>query len=220
MSSAVGPERSGPPERSEKAERAERAERTWAGSTLEARRAQRRETLLEAALELVGSGGAAAVTVRSVCRQARLTDRYFYENFPSRDDLLVELFSGVMADMFTTVNRVVESTKGARRAKARAGIEAIVMLIQQDPRKARLVFVESLSDPALVKAGIGGMPALSRAFRSYVPATRSREKQNMTTVALSGGIAALLVAWQSGDLKVDVEELVDHCVDLIVASGK
>lgn len=201
-------------------ESAAKVERIWGGSTLETRRAQRREALLEAALDLIGESGASAVTVRSLCRKARLTDRYFYESFPSRDDLLVELFRSVMAEMFTTVAQVEQETKGSRRAKARAAMETIVELIRQDPRKARLIFVESLSDPALVRAGIGGMPSLSRAFRPYASSAKGRPKQNLTTVALSGSIAALLVAWQSGDLKVSVDELVEHCVDLVVAAGK
>ena len=54
------------------------AERIWGGSTLTERREQRRVALMDAALDLIGEGGGAAVTVRSVCRRASLTDRYFY----------------------------------------------------------------------------------------------------------------------------------------------
>ena len=53
----------------------------WAGTTLADRRADRRRRLLDVGLDLLGSRGSAAVSVRSVCRTAQLTDRYFYESF-------------------------------------------------------------------------------------------------------------------------------------------
>lgn len=48
--------------------------RTWAGSTLAERQAVRRTQLIAAGRELLGAGQ--AVTVRAVCRAARLTERY------------------------------------------------------------------------------------------------------------------------------------------------
>jgi AcrR family transcriptional regulator len=66
--------------------------RLWGGTTLTERREARRTALLEAALDLIGEAGAAAVTMRAVCRRAGLTDRYFYESFSDRDDLLDVLY--------------------------------------------------------------------------------------------------------------------------------
>jgi AcrR family transcriptional regulator len=70
--------------------------RTWGGSTLDDRRDARRERLLEVGLELLGGPeGPAAVSVRSVCRHAKLTDRYFYESFADRDELLLAVYDRV-----------------------------------------------------------------------------------------------------------------------------
>ncbi|MCW2985532.1 MAG: transcriptional regulator, TetR family, partial [Conexibacter sp.] len=60
----------------------------WAGSTLEDRAAARRAALLEAGVELLGTEGAAGVTVRAACRATKLSERYFYESFDGRDALL------------------------------------------------------------------------------------------------------------------------------------
>ncbi|WP_280503073.1 TetR/AcrR family transcriptional regulator, partial [Nocardia farcinica] len=69
--------------------------RIWGGTTLTERREARRAALLEAALDLIGEAGAAGVTMRAVCRRANLTDRYFYESFSSRDELLDVLYRSV-----------------------------------------------------------------------------------------------------------------------------
>ena len=45
------------------------------------KRGRTRQALMDAALDLVATDGVAAVTVRGVCAQARLNDRYFYESF-------------------------------------------------------------------------------------------------------------------------------------------
>ena len=37
----------------------------------------------------MGTEGAAAATMRATCREAALTERYFYESFANRDELLV-----------------------------------------------------------------------------------------------------------------------------------
>lgn len=193
------------------------AGRLWAGSTLEVRRAQRRVRLIDATLDLIGESGTSAVAVRSVCRRAGLTDRYFYENFPSRDDLLVAVFEEVAADLHAAAANAIESVSDDHRGQARAAVRAIVDVVRQDPRKARLVFVDSLSEPALLAAGIGGMPTLSRLFRQhFAPSGGTDATRRMTTVSVAAGVAGLLIAWQAGDLKVTDAELIEHCVDLIV----
>src|ERR1700721_1384529 len=66
--------------------------RSWRGVPLETRRAERREVLVDAALELLGTQGGGAFTVRGVCLEARLNARYFYESFDGLDALFVAVF--------------------------------------------------------------------------------------------------------------------------------
>lgn len=60
--------------------------RIYRGATAEARREQRRTKLIEAALDCFASRGVAHTTMRDICSQARLTDRYFYESFRNTKD--------------------------------------------------------------------------------------------------------------------------------------
>ena len=90
--------------------------RGWAGTTLEGRRGQRREQLIEAGLDLLGTHGAAAVSVRSVCRHARLTDRYFYESFADRGELLLAVYDRVAAQAADALVQAAASGGGEIRA--------------------------------------------------------------------------------------------------------
>lgn len=49
----------------------------YRGIGADERRAQRRRLLIDSALDCLHQDGLAAVSVRSVCAQARLTARYF-----------------------------------------------------------------------------------------------------------------------------------------------
>ena len=55
--------------------------RLWQGQTPDARQADRRQRLVEAGIELVGTQGVAALTMRAACREAAVGPRYFYDVF-------------------------------------------------------------------------------------------------------------------------------------------
>jgi AcrR family transcriptional regulator len=94
--------------------------RTYGGVSGGERQAGRREKLLEAGLELLGRDGWSATTVRAVCAEAGLTERYFYESFANRDELLVAIFDRVAAEAATAVPAAVEAAPQDARAKSRA----------------------------------------------------------------------------------------------------
>src|SRR3546814_8101517 len=61
--------------------------RSYGGVDGALRVAQRREALIEAGLELMGSAEP-ELTVRGVCKKAGVAARYFYESFTDRDALM------------------------------------------------------------------------------------------------------------------------------------
>ena len=60
------------------------------------RRAERRELLVDAAFELLGTDGWNGTTVRGVCQAAHLNPRYFYESFDGLESLLLAVFDDLM----------------------------------------------------------------------------------------------------------------------------
>jgi AcrR family transcriptional regulator len=198
--------------------------RTYGGVSGEDRVSGRREKLLEAGLELLGRDGWNATTVRAVCAEARLTERYFYESFANRDELLVAIFDRVAAEAATAVLEAVDAAPHDARAKSRAAIGSFVELLSDDPRRARAMLIESIGSPVLEhrrEEWARSFAALlgEQARRFYGAESLSESDSELTSLALVGALSELLVAWLDGRLEVSKERLVEHCVELFVAAA-
>ena len=66
-------------------------ERQFKGLSLSERKEARREKLIEAGIATYGTLGF-SVTVKDVCQEAKLTERYFYESFKKSEDLFQTIF--------------------------------------------------------------------------------------------------------------------------------
>lgn len=69
--------------------------RRYAGLSGDQRAALRRESLLEAGLDVFAATGKGGATMTAICAHAKLTERYFYESFTSRDELLQKVLDGI-----------------------------------------------------------------------------------------------------------------------------
>ncbi|MEJ5255846.1 MAG: helix-turn-helix domain-containing protein [Acidimicrobiales bacterium] len=78
-------------------------ERLHRGRTMRERRAQRRQALLDSALELFGTRGYAATSIEELCRTSNVSTRYFYEEFQNREDLLASLYEDLLARAWEAV---------------------------------------------------------------------------------------------------------------------
>jgi AcrR family transcriptional regulator len=208
--------------------------RIWGGSTLDARRDARRERLLDVGLELLGGpGGAPAVTVRSVCRHAKLTDRYFYESFADRDELLRAVFDRVGGEAREVLARAVAETAAGSgsadatpEAVARAAVRAFVEMLTADPRKGRVLLLAPITDPGLNERALRLQPAFTELLRLQLaagtgaaagdPGAAVPLEQRLTAAALIGALSQLFIRWLDGSLAVTVPELTDYCVRMLV----
>ncbi|MEW1613720.1 MULTISPECIES: TetR family transcriptional regulator [unclassified Streptomyces] len=194
------------------------AERSWGGTKLADRRAARRRILLDTAERLAGAEGCAAVTVRSVCREARLTDRYFYESFTGRDDLLLAAFERVADEARRALEGAVARSGPQSGPRARAAVTAFVALVLDAPHKGRLLLLEPFADPALGARSHRLMPVFTDLVGGQLSRTGDDIDRRMTAHALVGGLANLFAGWLHGTLDVPRERLEAHCVELVLAA--
>ncbi|MFC4003472.1 TetR/AcrR family transcriptional regulator [Prauserella oleivorans] len=190
--------------------------RTWAGTTLSDRKAARRRQLLEAGLDLLGSGGSSSVSVRAVCRQCKLTERYFYENFADRDELIIAVYENVVTEAHQALVDAVSTAPRERRARAEAAVTAFVELIIDDPRKGRVLLLAPFADPALSRRGVERIPMFAELVRDQLSDKVDEDDRAMTATALVGGLANLFTAYLGGTLQVSRERLIAHCVRLVL----
>lgn len=88
-------------------------QRSYAGRTAAERRADRRERLLTAGLELFGTDGYARTPIERICATAGVSTRNFYEEFTGREALLMALHDRV-------THRALDAVATALRADAGA----------------------------------------------------------------------------------------------------
>lgn len=112
--------------------------RVYAGQSPQARQAQRRRQFLLAGLEVFGTQGFRHATVRGLCRQAQLTDRYFYQEFGSVEGLLQAVYCYCMDDIRS---RLLDALQGA---EAGADMQLLV-------DRALTVFFTALEDPRVAR---------------------------------------------------------------------
>jgi AcrR family transcriptional regulator len=197
-------------------------QRSWRGVPLEVRRAERRELLVDAAFELLGSDGWRGTTVRGVCQAARLNPRYFYESFDSLEALLIAVFDRLVAEATERSVRAIDAAGPDPSARAVAVIEAIVRYVTDDPKRARILFVEALGNERLGRRRLDTMHATAEFLERYAWRRTGVADDRIGLVAshlLVGGLTELVVTWLDGHLPVSLDELVEDAAALMVAVG-
>jgi AcrR family transcriptional regulator len=195
--------------------------RPYGGISAEERVAERRERLLEAGLEEFGTRGFGKTGVKDICRAAGLTDRYFYESFRDSVELFTAVFDHATQHLFGVVARALAEAPANPEAQSRAVIEAYVRALADDPRLARVVFIEAPSAGPEVEHH---MRATLRRFarlveagaRPYLPAGMSDAALRFGATSLVGAIERLMIEWQDGELGLSVEEIIDYLVRMLL----
>jgi AcrR family transcriptional regulator len=193
-------------------------------SSQEERKAERRERLMEAGLELFGTVGYAQTSVRAVSAAASLDSRYFYESFGSREDLLYSVYQRIVGDIFV---RAAEATAQERtiEGQARAGVRAAWTVVTEDRRKARIVALEVVG----VSERLEQLRRLNRQALAQLTADnavslagrgiRLRLDPVLTARFLMGGVVEILLEWINGELDATLDEVADHFTALFTAAA-
>lgn len=196
--------------------------RSYGGEAGADRVARRRAALIDAALELLGGEGAAgAVTVRGVCRQAGLTARYFYESFPSAEDLVAKTFDTVIAEIATGGLAAFETGVDVED-KVGLAVGAIVDVIDADRRKGRLLFSQSLQSPTVAVKRMESTALFAMLTLQTASGIFDVEPGPEALAAVHfqvGGLARLLAAWLEGEFEMERDAVVATSVRLLLAVG-
>ncbi|WP_394839864.1 TetR/AcrR family transcriptional regulator [Pendulispora rubella] len=198
--------------------------RVYGGLPHLARSEQRRQRLLEAALDAIGEAGIKGLSLRAVCARAGLTSRYFYESFPDLDALLLALFDSVIDEVTAAAVQAVATAPWEALARSRAGLEAGIHVVSSDHRKAKVLLVSSSGHGPLQQRRreklvevAGVMSKITREFYGAEKITPTDAR--LTTITFAAGFIELLDEWLSGTLAIPLPRLVDHMAKMFVASA-
>src|SRR4051812_24811802 len=192
--------------------------RAYGGISADDRIAARRAKLLDAGLELFGTRGFGMTGVKDVCREAGVTDRYFYESFNDSRALFLAVFDRLTDELFVDVATAAAQTTDAER-QLRNAIGTFIHALADDPRKSRVLFAEAAAAgpeaAAHMRTTLRRFAALVAATaRQHLPADTPDEDVQLVALSLVGLLERAVTDRQDGALDIPVERLIDRCVAL------
>ncbi|MFV8054590.1 TetR/AcrR family transcriptional regulator [Mycobacterium sp. 48b] len=193
--------------------------RPYRGQAADARSADRRARLLRAGVDLVGTQGVSAMTMRAVCREAELSQKFFYESFSDTDDLLREVYRSTFEHARRVINDAGDPAADLA-SRIRAGVRAAAQLVRDDPRICRILLVEPIADLGLrqfVRDTIGTM-TLGGLTAPIEGAAATPERAKMQYATVFGAIISLFIEWTEGNLGSDREMFVEHVTTMLLSS--
>lgn len=119
--------------------------RLYGGVSKEERERQRRERLVQAALEVFGEQGYHASTVRDICRQAELTSRYFYESFDGMEALFEAVYVSVSRELMHKTVLALQACVMDPEKLAEAALRTFLEFVREDPPRARVMLIDALT---------------------------------------------------------------------------
>jgi AcrR family transcriptional regulator len=179
----------------------------WTGVPLRDRQALRRDELIAAGVKLLGGPGGPGLTVRAVCREAGLTERYFYESFSDRDEFVRAVYDDVC-------RRAMSALLHAQ--SAREAVEGFVTLMVDDPARGRVLLLAPASEPVLTRSGAEWMPDFINLVQHKLTRIADPALQAMVATGLIGSLTALFTAYLEGRLSATREQFIDYCVGMLL----
>ncbi|MEY2840663.1 MAG: hypothetical protein RJB60_2962 [Pseudomonadota bacterium] len=190
--------------------------RRYGGVSAEARQAQRRERLLEAALDVFGTEGYASATMRLICAKARLTERYFYEQFTGLDDVFQILHQQLSDGLIESVAQAyAQHLSHASDERLRACLRAFFQYIQNDPRRARILLMDAVftgrTDVMDKTTAVQRMLCmLNRRIEQMYPGALSQVDVELIAGGIVGMVIHTATIWAARGFSASMDQIIDH----------
>ena len=163
-----------------------------------------RARMLAAMVEVVSELGAGNVTVAHVVARSGVSRRTFYELFDDREDCFLAAFDDAIEKIAAAVVPAYEREK-AWRERIRAGLTALLELLDYDRGTGRLVIVETLG------AGPRALERRRRVLAQVIVAVddgrREAKKDGPPPLAAEGVVGAVLAVLHARVLEGDTVRL-------------
>ena len=199
--------------------------RSYGGASADERVAERRIKLMDAGLKVIGEVGYNAATVRAICVEAGLTERYFYESFENSEDLLCAVYNRIIENTKQRAQSALLTAKGDPEAMARAVLSQYFQICR-DPHIARVMLFEILGvSPrvdTLYRQAMEDFAELIRASVQMSVRVQHLQKldQGMLSAALVGAVVQIAMRWVLGGYKQPLELVVASAYTIFVAINR
>ncbi|MER7545741.1 TetR/AcrR family transcriptional regulator [Actinomadura sp.] len=199
--------------------------RSYGGRSAEERRAERRERLLAAGLELFGTRGYAATSIERLCATASVSTRNFYEEFTGREELLTALHSSINQRAAEALAAAyAEAADADLGTRVESAVRAFVTVTASDPRWARIAFVEVIGVSASLEQHRFRWrgrweDTLTTMAREAVERGEAVDRDyRLTMIAVIGAVNNLVHHWSARDQDIPLDDIIAELTHLILAA--
>ena len=200
--------------------------RIYGGQEQHERMATRRQRFIEAGIELFGSVGYQATTMRTLTAKAELTNRYFYELFETMEDLLIACYEQVMNDFGSRLQQVMEHNHATLKDRLRAATRCYFEEIRK-PCFARITQVEVIGvsarlDALYIKAyRVYGKQLIDYLCVKKPPSSTIQERElAILGEALAGAMSIAGAMWMRSRYQDDIDTLVDAILKILMGTAQ
>lgn len=200
------------------------AERSYRGVSQEQRMKVRREAFLKAGMHLFGTNGYRATTVRDLCGEAKLTDRYFYQSFDGTEDLLCAVYVSIMDDLESQLNQLYQGFEQAQ-VDARRVVLKTFFESMRNPVVAKIVLVEVLGvsqrvDNLYQQNNLRFCNFLLSGINKLYGGLRPVSSELYVCMGILGAINQIAVYWTLSDYRDPIDTLIDSALAIIEGCAK
>ena len=113
---------------------------------------ERRERILQGAMQLFAERGYEGAAMGEIARAAGITPAVIYDHFPSKAALQIELLERQTAELLGFVGAALSEAPAAPAAQMRAGVDAFFRFVEEHGYAWRMIFRDPPSDPDVAGA--------------------------------------------------------------------
>ena len=193
-------------------------ERQFKGLSLSERKQMRREKLIEAGIETYGTHGFFAVTVKDICNEAKLTERYFYESFKKSDELFQTIFLTLIDQLQQNVMQAIMQASPVPEKMIASGLTALLTTLKNNPGMARIIYIDAMLVQELHNQATihETMSRFERMIHAFVMLTmphikRSEREISLIATGLNGYITQIAIRWVMSGFKQSMDEVLSSC---------
>lgn len=188
--------------------------RRYRGSSTEERRAVRRQQLIDAAIQVYGEYGYRHSGVKQVCDAAGLTQRYFYESFGHSDELLIACYEQAARKVRELNMAAAQAAGEDRMERSRAMLHAYFSYLRDNPKLARLLFVDIRGISPAVDEAIDQALKASSEDMTRALAHPGEHFDEMLQAGILGGVIHIALHWMAGGYVHSVETVTETALKL------
>ncbi len=200
--------------------------RLYRGVAKDERCAERRRRLIEAGIQVFGTDSYHGGTVRAVCVAAGLTERYFYESFLNREQLLHAVYAFLVEGLHDQVDIVLAASPVDPESHVRAVLEIYFDFVATNRPGARILLFEvlgvSTGIDSLYRSTMHGFGTLlMRAVAPLRgPAAEKLPEEELVADGLVGAVVHMAQRWVLGGYRQSQGEIAACALAIVVAVAR